>query len=198
MERGPQPPRARPVHRPPPPSSPVGRARPTKQSAPASAQKAIEAEKAAAELQEGKVIRRRQYVVWAVGAFVFTVACTFVGARLKEFKQESDRMKEIEAAARKLSSGSAIEDKQSSQAVSEVGPRPEQNNAQAVGTTTLTERARISPYSVDVARQIALLEDRRAILNRQKLTLEAKILMLKERQARKAQMDARRPTPDNG
>ncbi|KAK5319191.1 hypothetical protein LTR70_005092 [Exophiala xenobiotica] len=176
MERGPQPPRARPVHRPPPPSSPVGRARPTKQSAPASAQKAIEAEKAAAELQEGKVIRRRQYVVWAVGAFVFTVACTFVGARLKEFKQESDRMKEIEAAARKLSSGSAIEDKQSSQAVSEVGPRPEQNNAQA----------------------IALLEDRRAILNRQKLTLEAKILMLKERQARKAQMDARRPTPDNG
>jgi len=107
-------------------------------------------------------------------------------------------MKEIEAAARKLTSGSAIEDKQSSQAVSEAAPRPEQDNAQAAGTTTLTERARSSPYSVDVARQIALLEDRRAILNRQRLTLEAKILMLKERQTRKAQMNARRPTQDNG
>jgi len=200
MERGTQPPRARPIHRPPPPPtpSPVGRARPPKQTAPASALKAIEAEKVIAELEEGKVIRRRQYVVWAVGAAVFTVACTFVGARLKEFKQESDRMKGIEAAARELGSGSMIEDKQGSQTVSEISLQPEQTSTHSASTTTLIESAPSSPYSVDVARQIALLEDRRATLNRQKLTLEAKILMLKERQAAKARMDARRPTQNNG
>lgn len=187
----------------PPSPSPVGRARPVVQQAtPGSVVKTSEVDKIAAEAQESNIIRRRKYIVWAVGAAVFTVACTFLGARLKEFKQESDRMEGIEAAAKELRAGVVVGEEQILQTEPADSRRLEevekQNNTETVGMSPLAESTQNSPYSIDIARQVALLEDRKALLNRHKMTLESKIQMLRERQARKAEIDARRPTQGNG
>lgn len=111
-------------------------------------------------------------------------------------------MKEIETAARELSSRSTVLEELNSQAVPTTAIQQEQdtkqNTTQAVGGRAAAAQSRSSPYSLEVAKQIALLEDRKALLNRQKITLEAKIQTLRERQARKAQMDARRPTQGDG
>ena len=158
--------------------------------------KTNEAEKLAAEVQEANTIWKRKYVVRAVGVAVLVVAFTFVGARLKEMKQERDRLEGIEAAARELAAGAQNTGIPVSQIVSvadaQLERSGEQTNIQGVSTPAAVDQTRNSPYSIDIARQIALLEDRKTTLNRQKMSFEAKIQMLRERQARRAERDARR------
>jgi len=115
---------------------------------------------------------------------VVTVAGAIFGAQLKNTKQEHDKRKVIEAAAEELATT----------AFSTPSLQLQKQKAESVtaGQSLKPSAAQRSHYTVDVAKQIALLEDRKALLNRQRLTLEGKIVKLKERRVKKAQMEARR------
>lgn len=153
--------------------------------------------KAGADLRDGQqaieaiesrnlwdTIIRRKKLIGAVAFAVVTIAGTLLGARLKESWQEYSRIKELEEAAKKLAESTPPSITTNEPATLEA---EDSQSEQTKGTDvpqSVTQQSK-SAYSVDVARQIALLEDRKAILNRQKLNLEQKIQRLRARQAKK-------------
>lgn len=190
-----EPPRS--AGRPPlPHSRPIRRAQPPNSSTavPESALRATEAETSAAESQLLSLVRKRKFKVRAVGITVLVAASALLGAQIKSVKQETDRAKQLDASAREAVTGtdSVVED----DAQNALPALQDRTYTQAESgqdiAGPITRSAKGSPYSVDVARQVALLEDRKALLNREKTNLEAKIEMLRERRARKEEMEARR------
>lgn len=115
------------------------------------------------------------------------VAGSILGARLKETWQEYGKRQELEEAARRLAESTATA---GAKTLESTALRNKPNEPISVAQAVSQQ----SPaYSVDIARQITLLEDRKAILNRQKINLEQKIQRLRERKVRKEEMEARRP-----
>lgn len=141
-----------------------------------------------------ETIIRRKKLVYAIGFGVIVVAGSILGARLKETRQEFSRRKELEEAARKLAESTTVgnvkEDSLATVAQSNV-QAGKIEAAAALPTITIQKSA---GYDVDIARQITLLEDRKALLNRQRNNIEQKIQRLRERTARREAMEARRPS----
>ncbi|KAJ9658226.1 hypothetical protein H2198_003799 [Neophaeococcomyces mojaviensis] len=154
-----------------PPRSPI---RPTKSSSPE-----VDAE------VTSTLIRKRKPIVYAVGFAVVTVAGAIFGAQIKNVKQESEKRRQIEAAAEELSAAPAAA------TVLQLQDRPTPSADEQTLQPQYSQNQH-TPYTVDTARQISLLEDRKALLKRQRMNLERKIEKLKERKARKEEMEARR------
>lgn len=134
--------------------------------------------------------RKRRFIIYAVGFAVITVAGAILGAQLKSTKQEHDRRKDIETAAQELAVTSNV---------TANTLQPDVNQKELPDSPTSRPRYKSeSPYTIDVARQIALLENRKSLLNRQRATLEVKIEKIRERRIRKEQMDARRANEARG
>lgn len=186
-----------PAGRPPlPQSRPIRRAQPPNSSTtvPESTVRAAKAEASAAESQLLTLVRKRKFKVRAIGITVLVAASAILGAQIKSVKQETDKARQLDASARQAVTGAGSPNED---AMSKVSPAAQDiTQIQAGGgQDTVKPRTRSatgSPYSVDVARQITLLEDRKALLNREKTNIEAKIEVLRERRARKAEMEARR------
>lgn len=138
-------------------------------------------------------IIRRKKLVYAIGFGVVVVAGSILGARLKETRQEYARRKELDEAAKRLAESTVAGELKAvpSGVTTTTGER---DDTHAIAST-LGAVPRGRAYDVDVARQITLLEDRKALLNRQKGIVEQKIVRLRERTARRQEMEARRPQP---
>lgn len=122
------------------------------------------------------------------------VAGSILGARLKETRQEFARRKELEEAARKLAESTVVGENKDD-ALGITAPTIVQDRKNEVTDASLPAMIpKGAGYGVDVARQITLLEDRKALLNRQKNNIEQKIRRLRERTARREEMEARRPS----
>lgn len=140
-----------------------------------------------------ETIIRRKKLVSAIAFGIVVVAGSILGARLKETRQEFGRRKELEEAARRLAeptvtSGGTDESKTQASNVMH-------SNESELSSISQAAVLKGAVYDVDVARQIAVLEDRKALLNRQKTNVEQKIARLRERTARREEMEARRPPP---
>lgn len=139
-----------------------------------------------------KIIRRKK-LVYAIAFGVVVVAGSIGGARLKEIRQEYARRSELEEAARKLAESAVITgDAKEESLTATVASAVQASRTEAANTSPATVQKSVG-YDVDVARQITLLEDRKALLNRQRNTIEQKIQRLRERTARRQEMESRRP-----
>ena len=154
--------------------------------------RAVAASEAVDTASTWDLIKKRKYGVRAVGVTVVVVCCTLIGSQLKTSKQEKDKLREIERAAEELALDSAPAEKptllhEELQAATPALPAQKSHAGDAIARPTHG-----SQLSLDITKQIALLEDRKAILNRQRGNIEAKIDMLRDRRARKEEMEARR------
>lgn len=121
------------------------------------------------------------------------VAGSIGGARLKEIRQEYARRSELEEAARKLAESAVITGNAKEESLTAtVASAVQASRTEAANTSPATVQKSVG-YDVDVARQITLLEDRKALLNRQRNAIEQKIQRLRERTARREEMESRRP-----
>lgn len=140
-----------------------------------------------------QTIIKRKKAVYAIGFGIVVVAGTILGARLKETKQQLARRQELEEAARKLAESSAADGVKEDDLGLVASTAVQAGKIEAAAEQPSPVQ-RGAGYNVDVARQITLLEDRKALLNRQKNNIEQKIQRLRERTARREEMEARRPS----
>lgn len=133
-----------------------------------------------------KLIRNRKLKVRAVAVGVGVVCCALFGAQLKTTIQEIYASKKITDTAsdymKEAGTVPPAELRETSQQIPSEVQQPHQSQA--------AKQSR--GIAFEVARRIASLEDRKALLNRQKQTLEAKIEMLRERRAKKVELEALR------
>lgn len=139
-----------------------------------------------------ETIIRRKKLVSAIAFGVVVVAGSILGARIKESRQEYAKLQEIEEAAKRLAEATAAAAVAGTKIQESTTPQNKPSEPISV-TQAVAQQSPV--YNVDIARQITLLEDRKAILNRQKANYEQKIQRLRERQVRKQEMEARRPQP---
>lgn len=157
------------------PSGLAGRARSTPRS---TAQvDPVTANRAADETIDSKQAAKWNTYLKAVSTLAFVASLAYLGAKVKGFKQAWDFNKEVEHnifASEKNTAETlpAI--------VTEDGLSTQADEALAKHAQPPPKR---SPYELDIAKQVAVLEDRKALLVRQRRTYEDKVRRIEERQA---------------
>lgn len=136
------------------------------------------ADRAAKESIDVKQAAKWNTYLKAVSTFAFVASLAYLGAKIKGFKQAWDFSKEVEHQA---STEGTIE-----RGVSAVVPENETSirvDEPLTHSTHTESKTTHSPYELDLAKQVAVLEDRKALLVRQRHTYEDKIRRIEERQA---------------
>lgn len=186
--------------RPPPPIARIRPRIPRSSSVPNSTPStpAVDTQAAAQESYLQSLIRRRKFLVRAVAVSVLVASCAILGAQLKSTKQEVDERKKIaDAAQGLLAEPEKFAQKELESSATPVLSTPGKLQASTTPQNSTQINGAISRQrSLEIAKQIALLEDRKALLDRQRRTFEAKIEMLRERRAKKEEMEARRAGQD--
>lgn len=168
---------------PPPLNSPPPRLRPARNARSDAPKSALaQAQHVVEEMKAKQKMGRWRIGILAAGAVGILVTGSIFGAQLKEARQEQRRRDEIEVAAQGVLQESAPTDQNVPVVAGAAAPQ---------GVARSSDSAP-SKQAMDIARQIALLEDRKALVLREKKRFEDKIHMLQERQAQQAEEAARR------
>lgn len=137
---------------------------------------------ATANRAANKAIDSKQAAKWntylkAVSTLAFVASLAYLGAKVKGFKQAWDFNKEVE---HNISASEETTQKFLPAVVTENELSTQSDEALAKHAQSHPKR---SPYELDIAKQVAVLEDRKALLVRQRRTYEDKIRRIEERQA---------------
>lgn len=143
-------------------------------------------------LREATLLRNRRLKLGAGATFVIVIAATIFGAQLREVAQQWRRRRDIQNAADQQVLEASVTEEADNPAIAV----PASPVLGATSASVVEARKNLIQADREILRQVALLEDRRSMLNRQKREIQTKIGRIEERQARKAEMEARRAGPD--